>query len=160
MTNDWTLLRRAAMIVVAASSVACARHPTPAPAPDTTASGADGVQAPDGVADFEWRMEHAPGAARFVTRDVFANADDTPLIQVLRTHVPGFCQPRDARETINAAEPCVVSVYVNGLFAPGAISTLRPEDVAGAEYYEASKVPQQYKRGGPLLPVLVLWLAQ
>lgn len=164
MRDGGMSLRRAATtIMLAASASACANLP----APDTGTTSAmssmsvmSNVQSSDGMAGFEWRRTHASGSARFITRDVFARYPDLPLDQVLRDHILGFCQPRDGRATLTAAEPCVVSVYVNGLFAPDAIESLRPADVAGAEYYEAATVPPQYRRSGPAVPVLVLWLSR
>jgi hypothetical protein len=110
----------------------------------------------DYMTQFEWRRAHAPGAARYVANDVFLAHQDAPLVDVLRAHILGFCRARDARVPESAG--CLIGVYVNGLWAPTALDDLRPRDIGGAEYFEAVAVPPQYRRGGQLMPVLVLWL--
>ena len=80
-----------------------------------------------------------------------------PLEELLRERLLGFESSSGARPPLPNGK-CGVSVYVNGLHSIDAFDGIRPRDLLGVEYYEASSAPVQYRRASSTCPVLLLWL--
>lgn len=107
-------------------------------------------------AEFEYRRVHA-AAGQFITEQELARLADLPLIEALETHLRGFPGRREARESMSSDPLSQIEVYVNGLRA-GAIDGLRPSELLGVEYYQATAAPVRYRRAFSSVPVLLLWL--
>ena len=145
---------------------AAARRPAePAPSPDVAGSS-DQLAAPRHLspptspaafrlAEFEYRRTHA-AAGQFITESELAREADAPLVEVLVRHLRGFTNPRDFRVVTERDLPSQLDVYVNGLRSVGL--DVRPRDLMGVEYYQASQAPVSYRRPFTSAPVLLLWL--
>ena len=107
------------------------------------------------LAEFDYRRTHA-AAGQFITESELAREADVPLIDVLVRHLRGFTNLRDGRVVREADIPSQLDVYVNGLRSAGL--DLRPRDLVGVEYYQASEAPVNYRRAFTSVPVLLLWL--
>ena len=107
------------------------------------------------LAEFEYRRTHA-AAGQFITAHELAREADAPIIDVLRRHLRGFTNLRDGRVVSDVDIPSQLDVYVNGLRSVGV--DIRPRDLLGVEYYQASEAPVQYRRAFTSAPVLLLWL--
>ena len=108
------------------------------------------------ASEFEYDRVHAAGG-QFVTRDVFVANPDRSLVDVLRTHIVGFDDQRDARASVGGPI-CALEVYLDGLRIIGNLDAIRPGDLAGAEYYQTGTAPLKYRRAFSSCPVLVLWV--
>ncbi|HKN68483.1 MAG TPA: hypothetical protein VJW73_19500 [Gemmatimonadaceae bacterium] len=80
------------------------------------------------------------------------------MIQLLTTHIRGFKTSGDSHGIPGFASSCSVSVFVNGLPTGDVLTLLRPRDLLGVEYYEATSAPVKYRRAFSSCPVLLLWL--
>jgi hypothetical protein len=107
------------------------------------------------LAEFEYRRIHAAGG-QFITASELAREPDAPLVNVLRRHFRGFTNLRDGRVASEADILSQLDIYVNGLRSVGL--DLRPRDLGGVEYYQASDAPVNYRRAFTSSPVLLLWL--
>jgi len=154
-----------AALLGAMGCVTARRPAEPAPAPAVAGSN-DQLAPPRRVsppsspaesrlAEFEYRRIHA-AAGQFITEPEMAREADAPLIDVLRRHFRGFTNLRDGRVVGEADIPSQLDVYVNGLRSVGL--DVRPRDLVGVEYYQASEAPVQYRRAFRSVPVLLLWL--
>lgn len=124
---------------------------------DRSAALAESNVAPTAAAsEFEFDRLHDAGG-QFVTRDVFAANPDRSLADVLREHIVGFGDPRDARASAGGPV-CALEVYLDGLRIIGNLDGIRPAELAGAEYYQTGTAPLKYRRAFSSCPVLVLWL--
>lgn len=131
--------------------------PTPS-APTRSASRLARTDSPTpaGVAsEFEFRRRHS-AAGRFITRDVLASSGDLSLADVLRTHIVGYGESRDARAYAGMVV-CGVDVYLDGMRIIGNLDEIRPAELAGVEYYQPSGAPIKYRRPLAACPVLLLW---
>ena len=151
-------------------AIGCATARRPAePAPSAAAAGSNDQSAlPRRVSpstspaearrtEFEYRRIHS-AAGQFITERELAREADVPLIGVLRRHLRGFTNSRDGRVLSDVDILSQVDVYVNGLRSAGV--DLRPGDLMGVEYYQASAAPVKYRRAFTSAPVLLLWLKQ
>ena len=107
------------------------------------------------LAEFEYRRTHA-AAGQFITESQLAREGDAPLVEVLVRHLRGFTNLRDGRVVREVDIPSQLDVYVNGLRSVGL--DIRPRDLMGVEYYQASEAPVSYRRAFTSVPVLLLWL--
>jgi hypothetical protein len=105
--------------------------------------------------EFDYRLHHSAGG-RFITRDVLATSGDLPLADVLRSHIVGFGDTRDAR-AYSGMPACGMDVYLNGLRIIGNLDAIRSNDLVGVEYYQAATAPVKYRRAMSSCPVLLLW---
>jgi hypothetical protein len=105
--------------------------------------------------EFEYRRIHA-AAGQFITESELAREADAPLIDVLRRHLRGFTNLRDGRVVREVDIPSQFDVYVNGFRSVGL--DVRPRDLMGVEYYQASEAPVKYRRAFTSVPMLLLWL--
>lgn len=106
-------------------------------------------------AEFEYRRTHA-AAGQFITETELARERDAPLVDVLVRHLRGFTNLRDGRTVPDVDDASQLDVYVNGLRSVGL--DVRPRDLMGVEYYQASQAPVGYRRAFTSVPVLLLWL--
>lgn len=153
--------------LLAASGCATARRPAETEAsPAALAGSNDQVAIPNRVspptspaafrlAEFEYRRTHA-AAGQFITESELAREGDAPLVDVLVRHLRGFTNLRDGRVVREVDIPSQLDVYVNGLRSAGL--DVRPRDLMGVEYYQASEAPVSYRRAFTSVPVLLLWL--
>jgi hypothetical protein len=51
---------------------------------------------------------------------------------------------------------CVTKVFLDGLHHDSDLSDIRPETLAGAEFYDVANIPSEYRSGAPC-GVLLLW---
>ena len=107
---------------------------------------------------FEWRRAHGNG--QYISDEVLSAERLTPLPTLLRTHLSGFQMPASALAAGPATRTsCTTMVYVDGLYAPGALeSGIDTKDLSGVEYYSAITAPTQFRRAGTACPVLLLWV--
>ena len=152
--------------LLGAIGCAAARRPAePAPSPALAGSGdqlapSGRVSAPTSPAEsrraeFEYRRIHS-AAGQFITESELAREADAPLVDVLVRHFRGFTNLRDGRVVSEADIPSQLDVYVNGFRSLGL--DVRPSDLVGVEYYQASEAPIKYRRAFTSLPVLLLWM--
>lgn len=155
-------------VAVLLGAIGCAAARRPAePAPSPAAAGSDDQWTPprrvspptsraeSRRAEFEYRRIHA-AAGQFITEPQLAREADAPLIDVLRRHLRGFTNLRDGRVVSDVDILSQLDVYVNGLRSVGV--DVRPRDLLGVEYYQASEAPVNYRRAFTSAPVLLLWL--
>ena len=155
-------------VVALLGAIGCAAARRPAePAPAPAAAGSNDQLAhprrmsapasPAGLrlAEFEYRRIHS-AAGQFITESELARVADAPLVDVLRRHLRGFTNLRDGRVVRDADILSYLDVYVNGLRSAGV--DVRPGDLVGVEYYQASDAPVNYRRAFTSVPVLLLWL--
>jgi len=131
--------------------------PTPS-SPPRSATKLARAQSPTpvGVAsEFEFRRRHS-ASGRFITRDVLASSGDLSLGDVIRTHIVGYGESRDARAYAGTVV-CGVDVYLDGMRIIGNLDEIRPAELAGVEYYQPSGAPIKYRRPLAACPVLLLW---
>ena len=152
--------------LLGAIGCAAARRPAePAPSPVVAGSN-DQLGPPRRVspptspaesrrAEFEYRRVHA-AAGQFITESELAREADVPLIDVLRRHLHGFTNLRDGRVVREVDISSQLDVYVNGFRSVGL--DVRPRDLVGVEYYQASQAPVKYRRAFTSVPMLLLWL--
>jgi len=107
--------------------------------------------------EFEDRLRHS-AAGQFITGDILAANGDQSLTQVLTTHIRGFTTAGDSHGAPGFASSCTLNVFVDGLPTGDVLTPLRPRDLIGVEYYEATSAPVQYRRAFSSCPVLLLWL--
>jgi hypothetical protein len=152
--------------LLAAIGCATARRPAESAPSPALAGSNDRLASPQGVssptspaearrAEFEYRRTHA-AAGQFITATELAREGDAPLFDVLVRHLRGFTNLRDGRVIREEDIPSQLDVYVNGLRSVGL--DVRPRDLVGVEYYEASAAPVSYRRAFTSVPVLLLWL--
>ena len=166
-------IRRSAVLVVAIASLlaaapgcAAARRPDET-APSPALAGSSDELAPSGRvsaptspaesrrAEFEYRRIHS-AAGQFITESELAREADAPLVDVLVRHFRGFTNLRDGRVVSGVDIPSQLDVYVNGFRSLGL--EVRPSDLVGVEYYQASEAPIRYRRAFTSVPVLLLWM--
>lgn len=152
--------------LLGAIGCAAARRPAESAPSPAVAGSSEGLAPPRRVspatspaesrrAEFEYRRIHA-AAGQFITESELARDADFPLFAVLVRHLRGFTNFRDGRVVNEADIPSQLDVYVNGLRSFGL--DVRPRDLMGVEYYQASDAPVSYRRPFKSAPVLLLWL--
>ena len=146
-----TVTTRAAQVVLAFILCGCVQGP-PIEERASAAMPANSLQT------FEWRRLH--GSGQYITGETLARERLTPLSTLLRTHLVGFQMPASALAIGPVTRAtCTTQVYVDGLWAPGALEEgVHTEDVAGVEYYSAATTPIQFRRANNVCPTLLLWL--
>jgi hypothetical protein len=152
-------------VLSALTAVACVRggaRVEPVPASSVTQSGGrenaglQGLPDANSQSEFDYRRVHS-SAGRFITADALRATGDRSLEEVLRERLLGFESSRGARPS-RPNGTCGVDVYVNGLHSTDAFDGMRPRDLLGVEFYEASSAPVKYRRAFSTCPVLLLWL--
>ena len=153
----------AVAIILALGTSACTlgRSGMAAPAPVSLVVfyDSDAASFPNANAqsEFEDRRHHS-AAGRFITADVLAASGDLPLIDVLRNHITGFVAPGDGRPPRGFNDNCGIDVFVDGLRTVDVLDLIRPRDLVGVEYYDASAAPVKYRKAFSSCPILLLWL--
>jgi len=154
------IVTTATFLALGASACTMGRART-APTPVTSTleydSDAATFASANGQSEFEYRLHHS-AAGRFITADVLEANGDLPLIDVLRIHITGFVAPGDSRPPRGFNDQCGLDVYVNGLRIADVYDNIRPRELVGVEYYEASSAPVQYRKAFSTCPILLLWL--
>jgi hypothetical protein len=149
--------------LIALNTLACttgqSRVAAPGPVAATRSYAGDAASSAyaNSQSEFEYRRHHS-AAGRFITADVLQANADLPLVDVLRIHITGFAMPGDPQPARGFNNRCGPDVYVNGLRAIDAFDSIRPRNLSGVEYYEASSAPAKYRRALSTCPVLLLWL--
>ena len=155
------VLTLATIFALGTSACTLGRSQSAAPAPVSSVvfydSDAARSASSSGQSEFEDRRQHS-AAGRFITADVLAANGDLPLIDVLRIHITGFTAPGDSRPPRGYNDNCGLDVFVNGLRAVDVLDLIRPRDLVGVEYYEASTAPVKYRKAFSSCPMLLLWL--
>jgi len=105
---------------------------------------------------FEYRRLHS-AAGQFITRDALLAAGDVPLSIVLRSRLLGFTVSAPSAPGRENQSRCL-DVFLNGLRILELIDTIRPSELSGVEYYQASSAPVAYRRAFSTCPTLLLWL--
>jgi len=115
-----------------------------------------------GLRDFEERR--ALGEGRFLTREDIDKFAGRELATQLAVRFPetriqvgrmGGRYLMALRSTGDAAG-CVCRVFLDGLRHDADLTSIRPESLAGIEFYQGSNIPVEFRAGAPC-GVLVLW---
>jgi hypothetical protein len=118
--------------------------------------------APNGLRDFEERR--ALGEGRFLTREEIDKFAGRELATQLAVRLPetrvqvGRTGGRYlmSLRTLGGAGGCVSKVFLDGLRHDPDLTTIRPESLAGVEFYQGTNIPAEFRSGAPC-GVLVLW---
>ncbi len=123
---------------------------------------------------FEARRER--GAGYFLTGAQIRRDRNRLLGDIITTHIPGLRVqygshlnsqylvslrgegPNALASNGGGASLCYVQVFVDGSFIiDGDISWISPDNVAGLEFYDATRVPPAYRRPDGECGVLLVW---
>jgi hypothetical protein len=115
-----------------------------------------------GLREFEERR--ALGEGRFLTREEIDKFAGRELATQLAVRLPetrvqvGRTGGRYlmSLRTLGGAAGCVSRVFLDGLRHDPDLTTIRPESLAGVEFYQGTNIPAEFRAGAPC-GVLVLW---
>lgn len=133
----------------------------------------DTVFQSEGMQEFEARRKR--GAGYFMTHAQLRRNLDRPLAEIVATHFPGlrmvYGPHLDSQYLVSlrgegpnalvangGTSLCYVQVFVDGTFIiDGDVSWINPNDVAGLEFYDATRTPPAYRRADGQCGVLLVW---
>lgn len=153
---------------------------TKTPPPDTvrvaqvdTVPQADTADQTEDMQQFEARRKR--GSGYYLTQQQLQRYPDRPLADIITSHFPGLRsvwspqlnseylvstrgQGPNALVADGTAHLCYVQIFVDGSFIlDGDISWLNPNNLAGVEYYDVTRVPPLYRRQNGVCGVLLAW---
>ncbi len=127
-----------------------------------------------GMQEFETRRKL--GAGYFLTGAQIRRDRDRPLGDIITARIPGLRTvygthlnsqylvslrgegPNALVTNGNGPSLCYVQIFVDGSFiVDGDISWIRPSNIAGLEFYDATRVPPAYRRPDGECGALLIW---
>ncbi len=168
----------AAACIAAAFAVPAGAQQKPPAKTDTTAGAAKAAADTDfqtnDMQQFEARRKR--GAGYFLTGAQIRRDRGRALGDIITAHIPGLRMlygthlnsqylislrgegPNALAVNGGGASLCYVQVFVDGSFIiDGDISWISPSNVAGLEFYDATRVPPAYRRPDGECGVLLVW---
>jgi hypothetical protein len=108
----------------------------------------------------EFEGRRALGFGRFLTRDELDKFAGRELATELAARFPGtrmqMGKTGGTQYLMTTRGGCVTRVFLDGLHRDSDLSDIKPETLAGVEFYNGSNIPAEYGSGAPC-GVLLLW---
>lgn len=177
MANGFIAAACIAACTAAAFAVPAGAQKTPVKA-DTAARAAEAAPDTDyqtvGMQEFEARRKR--GAGYFLTGAQIRRDRDRALGDIITAHIPGLRTmygshlnsqylvslrgegPNALVTNGSGGSICYVQIFVDGSYiVDGDISWISPNNIAGLEFYDVTRVPPAYRRPDGECGVLLVW---